>query len=682
MAICLWMGPIAIRPGLAADAGMAAPLGALGFIVAGLLLAVYLLWRRLQAAKARLEGMERRTVKLNDDLERQWAATAHLQSVLDALPFPVWWRGPDLSIDGRNSAAAALIDPPPLIEPRIAARALKAGAAQSESRHFIMDGERRLLELTESIIGPDTGPGAAGTVGHAADVTTLERVQTDLAEHVAAHDEVLERLAAAIAVFGPDRRLKFFNTAFTRLWRIDASHIHDEPTYSELLDILRDLRRLPEIVDFPMYKQEQDLLFTSLIDPTESMLHLPDNRTLRLVTAPHPFGGLLFVYEDVTDRLALERSYNTLIAVQRETLNNFHEAVAVYGADGRLRLWNPALVRHWRFNEFDLQGEPRIGELLDKVRHYFKPGTDWAWLREKLVLQVTEPKPLSGRLERTNGTTLQYTIVPLPDGGCLVTYLDVTDSIRVQRVLEDRYAALEQADKLKTEFIARMSYELRTPLNSIQGFTELLLRDEAVDGLSSRQQEYLDDIGTAAGQLLAMINNVLDYAAIEAGYLEIKRQPTDLEPLLQDEVKRALPAADARGLTLTLECAAEIGSVMLDPSRFRQVVRNLLSNAMKFTPAGGAVAISALRDDGDMVLSISDTGIGFDDSSGDRLLKRFEVGEGPVRGAGVGLGLALVRSLVELHGGTTSLSSKAGDGTVATCRIPIGRPDRQLATTR
>jgi signal transduction histidine kinase len=678
MAIFLWMGPITIRPGLAADAGMAAPLGALGAIAGGLLLALYLFWRRLKAAKQRLAAMERRTGKLTDDLERQRSATAHLQSVLDTLPFPVWWRRSDLSIEGRNRAAAVLVDPPPLIETKLAARAAKAGAAQSESRHFIVDGERRLLELTESVIEQ----GDEATVGHATDVTTLERVQTDLAEHVAAHDEVLERLAAAIAVFGPDRRLKFFNTAFTRLWRIDASHIRDEPTYSELLDILRDLRRLPEIVDFPMYKQEQDALFTSLIDPAETMMHLPDNRTLRVVTAPHPFGGLLFVYEDVTDRLALERSYNTLIAVQRETLNNFHEAVAVYGADGRLRLWNPALVKHWRFNEFDLQGEPRIGELIDKVRHYFKPSADWPRLRERLVLQVTEPKPLSGRLERTNGTTLQYTIVPLPDGGCLVTYLDVTDSIRVQRVLEDRYAALEQADKLKTEFIARMSYELRTPLNSIQGFTELLLRDEAVDGLSNRQQEYLDDIGTATGQLLVMINNVLDYAAIEAGYLEIKRQPTDMEPLLRDEIKRAKPAADARGLSLTLDCAADIGPVVLDPNRFRQVLRNLLSNAMKFTPAGGAVTVSALRDDGDAVLSIADTGVGFDDSSGDRLFERFEVGDGQVRGSGVGLGLALVRSLIELHGGKVTLSSTPGEGTVATCRIPVGRPDRQLAIVR
>ncbi len=678
MAIFVWVGPIAIRPGLAADAAMAAPLGVLGFLVSGLLLALYLFWRRLRAAKARLAAMERRTGKLTDELDRQRSAISHLQSVFDALPFPVWWRGADLSIEGRNRAAAALVDPPPLIEPRLAARAAKAGAAQTESRHFIVDGERRLLELTESVIDQ----GDDGTVGHAADVTTLERVQTDLAEQIAAHDEVLERLAAAIAVFGPDRRLKFFNTAFTRLWRIDAAHIRDEPTYSELLDILRELRRLPEIVDFPMYKQEQDALFTSLIDPAESMMHLPDNRTLRLVTAPHPFGGLLFVYEDVTDRLALERSYNTLIAVQRETLNNFHEAVAVYGADGRLRLWNPALVQHWRFNEFDLQGEPRIGELLDKVRHYFKPNADWARLREKLVLQVTEPKPLSGRLERTNGTTLQYTIVPLPDGGCLVTYLDVTDSIRVQRVLEDRYAALEQADKLKTEFIARMSYELRTPLNSIQGFTELLLRDEAVDGLSGRQREYLDDIVTATGQLLVMINNVLDCAAIEAGYLEIKRQPTDLEPLLREEAERAQPAIEARGLSLTLECADDVGPVVLDPNRFRQVLRNLLSNAMKFTPAGGVITISARRDDGDIVLSIADTGVGFDDSSGDRLLDRFEVGDGQVRGSGVGLGLALVRSLIELHGGQVALSSKAGVGTVATCRIPAGQPDRQLATSR
>lgn len=675
LAALTWAGPTAIRPGFAADAGHLVPAGSAALVLLGLLFAGIVLCYRLRASRDRISALEKEADGLAVLLGEQRHETGRLRWVLDSLPLPVWWRRSDRSVEGRNRAAVALDGPSPeraggrrarAIDPDLANRAAKTGVAQFESRHFVVDGSRQLLEITE------TPPESAGAVGFARDVTVLESVQTEFAEHVSAHNDVLENLASAIAIFGPDRRLKFFNTAFTRLWRVEAARIRDEPTYSEFLDTLRELRRLPEIVDFPAYKQEQDALFTSLIEPAESMMHLPDNRTLRLVTAPHPFGGLLFVYEDVTDRLTLERSYNTLVAVQRETLNNFREGVAVYGQDGRLRLWNPALIELWGFSEFDLQGEPRVGDLIDLVRHYFKPDADWDRLRQTLILQVAEPNPLFGRLERTDGSVLQYAIVPLPDGGCLVTYLDVTDSTRVQRALEDRNAALEQADKLKTEFVARMSYELRTPLNAIQGFSELLLREEGVGALAGRQREYLTDIRSATSQLLVLIDNVLDYAALEAGYLEVKRQPTDLAPLLRDETDQAGPAIEARGLTLSFECADDIGPVVVDPQRFRQVLRNLLSNAMKFTPVGGTVAVAAHRDNGQVLLTVSDTGVGFDDDNQDRLFERFEVGD--ARGSGVGLGLALARSLIELHGGEIWLSSKSGEGTVATCRIPVSPP--------
>src|SRR6185312_3652721 len=176
---------------------------------------------------------------------------------------------------------------------------------QSESHHIVIAGSRRLMEFTEAPLD-----GSGELVGFAQDFTDLENIQV------------------AIAIYGPDTKLTFFNTAFAGLWRLEEDWLVTEPTLDEVLERLRERRRIPEHADFRALKRQQLAMFTSLIEPQEELLHLPDERTLRLVISPHPFGGLTFVYEEVTDKLALERSYNTLIEVQRETLDNLYEAIA------------------------------------------------------------------------------------------------------------------------------------------------------------------------------------------------------------------------------------------------------------------------------------------------------------------------------------------------------------------
>jgi len=271
-----------------------------------------------------ISGIDERA-RLAEDLAARSGESEMLRHVLDKLPMPVWWRSEELDITGCNRSYAQALDADAdatdsLAEGRelgagyldrdgrgLARRASKSGSVQSESHHIVIDGTRRLLEFTEAPIDA----ASAATVRYAVDVTMIEAVQSELAALVAAHAEVLEMLGAAIAIYGPDRRLKFFNSAFLDLWRVESTALDSEPTMAEVLDMLCDRRRLPEYVNFPAFKQETDSLFHSLIDPREELLHLPDERTLRMVVSPHPMGGLLFVYEDVTDRLALERSYNT-----------------------------------------------------------------------------------------------------------------------------------------------------------------------------------------------------------------------------------------------------------------------------------------------------------------------------------------------------------------------------------
>ena len=605
-----------------------------------------------------------------------------LRRVLDCLPMPIWWRSDGLEIAGCNTSYAKAVDSEAAAAAEsgrelgagyldrdgrgLARRAAKTGSVQSESHHIVIEGTRRLLEFTEAPIESDSPV----TMGYAIDVTMIESVQSELAALVAAHAEVLETLGAAIAIYGPDRRLKFFNSAFLELWRVEAAALGGEPSMGEVLDMLRDRRRLPEYVDFPAVKQETDNLFHTLIDPREEVLHLPDERTLRMVVSPHPMGGLLFVYEDVTDRLALERSYNTSIAVQQETINNLHEAVAVFGGDGRLKLWNPAAAAMWDLPGGETVLDTHIGDLLERTRRFFAPADDWDHRKQRLILSITEPEPKSGRLERSDGVVVDFSCVPLPDGGCLMGYTDVTDSVRVQRALEERNLALQYADRLKSDFIANVSYELRTPLNAIIGFTEIL-ENRYFGTLNDRQIEYVNGILQASNHLMTLINDILDLATIEAGYMELEFAPLDIHDALANLLNAFRNRAADSELALNFDCPDDIGTIVADEKRLRQAIYNLITNAVQYTPEGGTITLAARRESDHVSILVSDTGIGIPEDDVERLFNKFERGDHGARESGAGLGLAIVKSLIELHGGNILVHSASGKGTTIECRLPL-----------
>ena len=601
-----------------------------------------------------------------------------LRAMLDALPLAVWRRDGDLRLTDCNRAYAHAIDASReavLAEGReiaagvvaengraLAARARNAAVAQSESHHIVIAGARRLLEFNEA-------PAEGGeVVGFAQDFTDIENIQAELARHIAAHADVLENVVVAIAIYGPDTRLTFFNTSFASLWRLEADWLATEPTLDEVLERLRERRRIPEYADFRAFKRQQLGMFTSLIEPQEELLHLPDDRTLRLVVSPHPFGGLTFVYEEVTDKLALERSYNTMIEVQRETLDNLYEAVAVFGSDGRLKLSNPAYAQMWQLAEGDRQGEPHVSEIVEKQRAFFDDGGDWPATKRRIIARLTAHLAESARLVRRDGSILQAVTVPLPDGNVLLSYLDVTDSQRVEHALRERNEALETAGRLKSEFIANVSYELRTPLNAIIGFAEILT-NQYFGELNPRQLDYSRGILDSSHRLLSLINDILDLATIEAGYMTLETQEVDIHTLMSSVLSLTRERARKQNLRLEFDCPTDMGVLVADERRLKQALFNLLSNALKFTPPGGSVTLAARRIGERVALVVADTGVGVPQEDQQRIFEKFERGSPTARQSGPGLGLSLVKSFIELHGGTVEMDSRPGIGTTVTCYL-------------
>lgn len=617
-------------------------------------------------------------------LDSAMRETEDLSTILDALQIPIWRRDADLNLTYCNTNYATALDTTRdgvlaeglellgqsqgRIGQAIAQRAKESGKLETESHHIVVGGARRLYQVRERPLKDGR------LIGYAFDDTTREDLQVELTRHIDAQATVLENLGTAIAILGPDMRLKFFNSAYAALWRMDEGFLNSGPDMSDILDAARDERRLPEYANYPEFKQQRLREFRTMIEPMEELQHLPDGNTLRMVATPHPFGGVLMTFEDVTDRLTLERSYNTLIEVQRETLDNLYEGVAVYGADGRLKLFNPAFARIWNLPLELLSSEPHARQVIDRQRDFFDVSAEeWPEILETMVAQATEAESMSGRFERADGSIVDWAQVPLPDGASLFTFLDVTDSIRVERALLERNEALETADRLKSEFIANISYELRTPLNAIVGFAEIL-ENQFFGSLNDRQLEYSHAIVESSQRLMTLINDILDLASIEAGYLHLDRTEIEVRSLLETIETLGHERALNRNIRLTLDCPEDAGTAFVDERRLKQALFNLLSNAIKFTPQGGTVTLGAKRDGKMVCLRVTDTGIGIPGEDQARVFGKFEVIGGQARQSGAGLGLSLVKSLVEMHGGWVELESVEGKGTSVTCHIPSDPP--------
>lgn len=630
----------------------------------------------LTGARRDLIDLEVRHQKLEHDI-------AAVRTLVENLPSPIWARDEAGCITWVNAAYARAV------EARDAADAvtrglelLDRGAREDVARAragretyrarrpVIVAGMRRILEVIDV-------PTHNGSAGLGIDMTEAEAVRDEIARMIDAHRRTLDQLPTAVAIFAADQRLTFYNSAYSGLWGLGAEFLDQNPTDTEVLDRLRATRKLPEQADFRSWKSQLHEAYRA-IDSKQHLWHLPDGRTLRVVTTPNPEGGITYLFDDVTERLDLERRFDALIRVQGETLDNLSEGVAVFGSDGRLRLNNPTFASMWNLSPTMLAERPHIEAVIASCRPRQRDDHAWQLLRGA-VTGLEHREPAAGRrIERSDGSVVVCATVPLPDGATLVTFQDVTDTVNVERALRERNDALEAADHLKNDFVHHVSYELRSPLTNIIGFAQLL--DDLKTGpLTEKQREYLGYITSSSSALLAIINDILDLATIDAGAMTLDLGPVDIRATIEAAAEGVRDRLAEHDLALDIQTDAEIGSFVADERRVRQILYNLLSNAIGFSPPGETITLAAERRSNAIMFSVADCGPGIPVNIQDRVFNRFETHTVGSRHRGTGLGLSIVRSFVELHGGTVTLDSAAGRGTTVVCVFPLGHVAERAA---
>lgn len=621
-----------------------------------------------------ISGIKRDLAELSARHEKIAGEMESLRALIDVLPSPVWARdlaGTLVFVNPAFARAVEAKDQADAIARGVellnrdardeASRRRSAGQSYVERQPAVVAGNRRTFDVLDV-------PTRKGSAGIAIDATEVETMRGGIKRLLDAHRRTLDQLATGVATFGADQKLTFYNTAYRSLWELDTGFLDQTPTDSAVLDRLRAERKLPEEQDFRQWKAALHEAYRAT-ETREHVWHLPDGRTMRVVTTPNPQGGVTYLFEDTTERLELMRRYGALNRVQGETLDNLAEGVAVFGSDGRLRLRNSAFERMWQLEPATLAENPHIEAIIAACRRLHDDEALWRKLRGAATA-IDDRAALTERIERREGSVIDLRTVPLPDGATLVTFQDITDTVNVERALIERNEALEAADILKVDFVHHVSYELRSPLTNIIGFAHFL-GEPAIGTLNAKQSEYLGYITSSTNALLAIINDILDLATIDAGAMTLNLGNVDIVKTMNAAAEGIRDRLVKDGIVLDIESVPGIGSFVADERRVRQILFNLLANAVGFSPAGGTVTLACDRRDDAVVFSVTDSGPGIPPDMTDRVFEWFESQSQGSRHRGAGLGLSIVRSFVELHGGTVTLDSTVGRGTTVVCTFPL-----------
>ncbi|WP_213981969.1 PAS domain-containing sensor histidine kinase [Sphingomonas sp. dw_22] len=616
--------------------------------------------------------------RLQREASQLRAAFDALTALIEAAPMPMWYRGPDLrllmvnsayvtAVEGRDAEDAVmrgleLVDGAGLGGPLAnAAIARDTQQPQTAAMPATIGGARRMLRLH------DVPLSTSGVAGFAIDIEDLEQARGGLKRFREAQRAMLDRMSAGVAQFASDRSLVFCNQPFRRMFAMRNEWLADRPEFDRVLERMREARKLPDVRDFPAWKAEHRewFLAAEAVEETWSVA----GTHLRVVAQPLPEGGLLLLFEDRTQQFELQREHGEMQQVRTATLDSLAEAVGVFGK-GRLQLWNRKFRQVWGFEDSFLDGHPQIANLVKAAGPKLTNPARAEVLGDLIRLAAKDRQQRGSSIVFADGRHFDVAAVPLPDGNAMVTMLDTSDRERIERALRDRNEALEAADRVRTAFVANMSYELRTPLTSIKGFAEMLHGGFA-GRLSTDGLEYAEAILFSVDRLGALIDDVLDLTQSEGAPLE--KGPVDIELTANNAAEVIAPLAKAKSIDLVVEDLGTAGIVNGDARRLRQVVEHLLRHAVAGTPEGGRVLLHL---DGNAKVArviVSDDGPGMSREMVAGAFDRFaQPGISRSGERALGLGLPLAKQFVEAHGGRIEMISERGEGTLVTVELPRG----------
>ena len=503
------------------------------------------------------------------------------------------------------------------------------------------------------------------------DVTPLVQAQDEAQRRARLLDTILEEVPHGICVYGADHRVRMFNRAYSEVMAGAPVQI-GEP----MVDVVQRRAASGEFGPGTAPDVFSLQMAHDITRPQIRRRRRPNGTAIDIRTAPLPDGGHISVVTDITALVEAEAEITRRADVMTTMLANIRHAVLLWSADRRLVASNATAHELLGYPEGLLEPGRTDAEVFAYLHRSGEWGTDPATHAALQALAERDrSQPYNGQFVTRTGRALDVRSDPTPDGGWVSTYTDMTEAHAAEEELRRSRDAAEAANQAKSRFLATMSHELRTPLNAVIGFSDALAR-EAGRQDPGRVVEFAQQINDAGRTLLNLINIILDVARIESGRFDLAVDQIDVSRLLRAAARQADPAIHAAELTLVMEIPDTLPLIRSDERRLSQALNQLLSNAIKFTNAGGFVTIGArVVDDGSLLMYVRDTGIGIAEQDLERAFEPFTQLDNALsrRYQGAGLGLYIARAMVTGHGGTLSLVSHVGKGTVAEIRLPMDR---------
>lgn len=612
--------------------------------------------------------------ELTTERNRLFNALETFQNLLDIIEMPVWMRSPDGKLVWVNEAFADAT------EAKNRQDALDSGmellgiqarerikAESTPERPFfdkvstVVRGNRRIFEVADT-------KSPSGSAGLAIDITAEEDMRSELQDTLQSHINVVNNISIPIAIFDRDQQMQFYNQAFEDMWDLSSEFLATKPDNNAFLERLRADGKLS---DQPLWHEwKADMLSAYLsMETQQNFWHLADGQTLHVVANANPQGGVIWAFENVTEKVNLETRYNRLLQVQGQTIDHLAEGVCVFGYDGNLRLINPAFRALWALAEEQSQPGTHIRDIVPECEKSYGGADGWRKFANVITSADETRLDHQGRLELNTGLILDYALVPLADGLTMVTFVNMSDSVRAERMLTEKNEALVKAESLKNDFVQHVSYELRSPLTNIIGFTDLV-RTPGIGELNERQSEYLEHIATSSSVLLTIVNDILDLATVDAGIMKLDIQDVNVEELFAQTCEQVADRMKENSLSLNIDLSAAPQYMRGDEQRLRQILLKLLGNAANASSKAANVDLSCRQMQNQIIFEVKDYGAGIPQDEINKVFERFESrGKNGQRG-GAGLGLSIVKSFVGLHKGHVNIESAIGEGTIVTCYLP------------